>query len=1015
MLNKFDYLRLLYFSVFQRLGYPDRHHIPKVDIYSCAATNFNTKQSEKGSVFSRLGTKIPDMSKPPISIEDLKTLEEDEQDKFKNTTLQELNSLKEQLEKQISLEENIEKSTEPPINTTIRNNTIPVKKTVQPVVVEKSKLTDNSETTSSQLKTAKSMPNKNLLVKTKPAKVIKESDSIFGSVLSSIDDKILESKKKDKKDERRISTTDDERIVEKKKDSKDDKKTHDPRKDEKKSQDKRSDGKKSLEVSKSEKSNKDKKDSSISKQVDSKNNKSSENQLDVKQDIVNKIKNDKTENSNNENSSKKSNTGDGHSTFKRLADKYNPKPRKTSTDNMEVSNTQLDNINTSQPKPLLQDNAPLLKSPIHDVNNASNKSNETLSNNIGIKNDNFKGMEVLKYPQMQNNIVFNRTPQHVTNFDNFDNQATKYIPPLMNAPFSNLRQIRTEPVFNPPNQFHLRPQIVPQNNHLRPEIVPQNNQCGSGIQHQQDRPFPLFNDVPRFDAPVQNHNNFNQNMNQYEPYGNTPEFYNNSIGAPMQQPLVSPPTDHLKYYDDQRCHDIGHINQRSNECFVPQENRNNWNRNDPRLKRDPRNYREYREMKEKEANDTSQWNNAQNFRNVNEINKDPRCNRDPRTRERNSRESERDPRNRDNWNRSRSRDRRFDSRHSGARSRSRSRPRVLATNDAFMSPLDKLYKGNDNQVGKGYGIQGFRIPKLKKDEVDTPRQLSDDSDLIVIEEDSDQINDTCQEEIHKTPQEEVENTPEVEQQSTVKEDDCKENKNVEVADNDKKIEQAENDITVSSKETEEKLEENKLDNSPVSKKGAEQTECIKSEPSPSEIKQDGNEETSFNEKNIIIKFFANLLGRENKDQKKGALLSLISTFSDSIGEKQIQRITDIIEHGEKSSEDEEEEDVKEENIVKDTEKEQEKNASKQIDVDVSTKKKLIKKTDTKQDIKEKVNTKKSIKKPVNKPKQINTKSSTGKVKKKDTEEEEIVESIGERIKNRKRKRLIHHKGNIDRN
>ncbi|KAJ8972648.1 hypothetical protein NQ317_008234 [Molorchus minor] len=79
---------------------------PKIDIYTSAAESLRNQRFKDTPIIG----KLPDMSRPPISLEDLKTLEDDVQDKINESSLMsssllDLNNLKQKLTEQIHLEE----------------------------------------------------------------------------------------------------------------------------------------------------------------------------------------------------------------------------------------------------------------------------------------------------------------------------------------------------------------------------------------------------------------------------------------------------------------------------------------------------------------------------------------------------------------------------------------------------------------------------------------------------------------------------------------------------------------------------------------------------------------------------------------------------------------------------------------------------------------------------------------------------------------------------------------------
>ncbi|XP_066144550.1 uncharacterized protein [Euwallacea fornicatus] len=243
---------------------PSTERRSKVDIYSCVVLN---PESENRI----MDTRLPDMSKPPISLDDLKMLEDDVQMKISNSvydlkSVDELQEVRRRLQFQLKVDE-INSALSPPeeINTTVRNTSKLSKKRVSSEsksierssnMGSKTKSTTNlikevKSPTSTVLKTAKikgPADTKTSKGKDKPdnvktsknseqtddinihkskeessvtkviknivelpdntpsKKCVKEVD-IFADVLSSIDSKIFDEKKKSKKSDRRLSTT----------------------------------------------------------------------------------------------------------------------------------------------------------------------------------------------------------------------------------------------------------------------------------------------------------------------------------------------------------------------------------------------------------------------------------------------------------------------------------------------------------------------------------------------------------------------------------------------------------------------------------------------------------------------------------------------------------------------------------------------------------------------------------------------------------------------------------------
>lgn len=201
---------------------------PKVDVYS------NVVIQKPVDVFQ----KLPDMSRPPISLDDLKTLEYDVHQKmssaaFANKTVSELQEYKKQLQLQLKVDElnealGLDIADENDfVNPTARNAHTPSSrlsysedkarrsrkskrsksssrssKEVNPLPCHEKSAADAKQNTSSK------RPSTNLIYIKLDAENNKSKETdIFGNLLSSIDDKIIKDTKKTKKAERRSSVT----------------------------------------------------------------------------------------------------------------------------------------------------------------------------------------------------------------------------------------------------------------------------------------------------------------------------------------------------------------------------------------------------------------------------------------------------------------------------------------------------------------------------------------------------------------------------------------------------------------------------------------------------------------------------------------------------------------------------------------------------------------------------------------------------------------------------------------
>ncbi|KAK9874348.1 hypothetical protein WA026_002698 [Henosepilachna vigintioctopunctata] len=447
----------------------------------------------------------------------------------------------------------------------------------------------------------------------------------------------------------------------------------------------------------------------------------------------------------------------------------------------------------------------------------------------------------------------------------------------------------------------------------------------------------------------------------------------------------------------------------------PRVNMNRGNQfhcNEPRLGRDSRmTYREYKEQKERE-------NRGRGSR-EREI-------RDRENRERDSIERQRKDRegaalreqedvgatthhkeeNRENdgirkkWDRNRSRERsasrysrrRSSSRYRGEqenrRNRSKERLRlgesrfdkVYSSRDIdkedFTSPLDSLYTSSKAKTGKGYGVQ-FKIPKLVKEE---EKQKKDD---IIFEKSKEKVDDDYQaaEKIKHGTRDTTEQKHEI--------IDKEENEEKKVSKSDKNQRLEEVDSNINNEDIIDKTTNVALINEDVIEIKTEVpvVEVIHSpEKVDSKIKNVDTENNQSpiektedskipetngkkeEEESILSKFFQNLMKSSNKDEKKGALLSLISTFSDSFSDQQLKRITNIIRS---------EENVETDQAIDKTEKDKNLQEIERVDEQVEltpTEKKEIRELNVNHE--------------------------------KDVEDNLVQVSVGERIKNRKRAETV---------
>ncbi|CAH0548709.1 unnamed protein product [Brassicogethes aeneus] len=213
-----------------------------------------------------------------------------------------------------------------------------------------------------------------------------------------------------------------------------------------------------------------------------------------------------------------------------------------------------------------------------------------------------------------------------------------------------------------------------------------------------------------------------------------------------------------------------------------------------------------------------------------------------------------------------------DSANDDNRPRSRSPPK-----ESFHSPLDSWYVSDKNLTEKDYEVQNVNIPKIKKDFTkDIIKTAEDESN--VVDPESDAVNSVEKGEL-STQEPEATSIPEnPEIQPEVVESTFKTTTE-----------------TPSSSVQDDPIEESKVKTdkkeTPAEEEKDTTEEVTSTQPHPQE---ETKPESSTAEQNILAKFFANLMGSGNKEDKKGALLSLISTFTDSFSDTQIKKITNII-------------------------------------------------------------------------------------------------------------------------
>ncbi|KAJ8956301.1 hypothetical protein NQ318_015037 [Aromia moschata] len=1084
---------------------------PRIDIYSSAGESLN-----KSRYYNNLplNTRVPDMSKPPISLEDLKTLEEDVQDKINETTLKsaslnELTNLKNIITEQIQLEDIKSKSPQKPkcedINTTVRNNSTLTKKAIQSPdkLNVKEKTVDSPKPGSSKIKDPKpetnpetspkkenKSNNTHTALKPKSPKVLKEPASIFGSVLSTIDDKILEVKKK-KEDKKHSAPGKDEKRPdggrEKSKDKSSETKKEEKRNSsDKKSDDKGSSKKKSDKISSEDKgkistkteekcslsgkksfeeleqSLKDKLKAAEEDQVKSAINVKDEENKDCKNEESNDAK-DKVVTSRifvrKETELKPTkeiaieNREDAAPTrpqqapvFRRLADKYNPKPRKPALE-ADVDKAVADSIEEKMksfppkipvinqlPEPVPPPASLILCSQAEPetpapsaqlpavLQNILNPSTTQLINNVvshlrqtNDANDGSRTPLLPNPPSLLGNppALLGNQPTLMGNPSLLGNpqslmgsspgQLAGNTPLLMSPPTREdnfvseyCREQFNGDYGNPATDYGNPGQYAQQ---MRPRFEPPRSQFAPKS--------------PRYGAPLMGekyNENFAQDRQFCQPYGYQQnnhmdmqplDYYPPNAPTPANQyncgpPLLSPEIPHF------------HNEQKPAGFWRNEDTRMHWDRRDQdlRMSRDPRTYREYREMRERDPRIARDNRDQRDNRDPRDVSRDPRLNRDPRDRE------YRDPRlnkPRDDRDTARCRDNRFQqrdyrpnrydskfdrmySRTNHERSRSRSRSMSQA-NETFVSPLDSLYTGKEeHRTGKGYGVQNFRIPKIKKEDEskgkdeECAKVTSTNEDLII--EDHDAENDEAADRNSDEEDQPEESKPE--EIVVVEEEVAEQNKSAE--------------------EIKEPDVEKERSASPQPQKEASEPAKVIEPMEPEQPKvtssQSAEPESKPADQTILAQFFANLLGSKNKRDKKTALYSLISTFSDSFSDKELSKITKIIKADDEDDDTSEEEDESKKPVQK---PDDEKDAVKEPTADENEKeeriarptrykpRRRVRRISSNSPSKEDTNKEKEpITSPEPQPQETETKQDPSK------EEDSVIVTVGERIKSRKR-------------
>ncbi|XP_031332986.1 uncharacterized protein LOC116163261 [Photinus pyralis] len=645
----------------------EHYKTDKPDIYRRAAESLTANLNKK-PVFERLGTRV-DMSVPPLSAEDLMQLTESD-----SVTVTDLEHVRDDLKKKLSQEEG--KCHIPDLRMKLTR--------------DRQKEHNKSQSSS----------------KPRTEKVFKDPDSKFGSLLSSIDDQILEKKDTSKKDEKRSrSDKDRERDKHKHKSKKRDRSKERRRSKDRKHHDKDRD--------KDKDKPKDKKEESSKKETVKKE---SEKKDTVKEKIVEKVKVEVPE----------------KPVFKRLADKYNPRPRKNSIEVVErppeipikeaVPSVNKDAILSTVKSNLLRSIDETLLCNVKEVL-LSNK--DTLTRNpIASPVDKLTAtMKEIKSDNDQYLTSIRDTycpPKPIKDIVGSTNQIEKFAGTVAKEAKKDNEQYLTtiKDTYYPPKpvnemwspSYGMMPQTTMEfippvttkragNTYLNTFIV-HNNVSSHGQYTQPSSSFPPKPFHPYDPLPSPNHYESNQQQLDYYSHNQRPNYQN----RPYQQ----------QYSRDRQLTDVWSSDRQQPDNWNNSDN--TWNQQSDATWTQDRQPSENAWSQEPRQH-SDNWN------------LDPRTaarpstfNRDPRIRQREEKESTQKmvfvppP--------SQTKRRSVDDYPTYGQSRydmMYNQDRIK-NEETFTSPLNSLYTtGNDSQrTGKGYGVQKFRIPK-KKMETEEPK------------------------------------------------------------------------------------------------------------------------------------------------------------------------------------------------------------------------------------------------------------------------------------------------------
>lgn len=844
-------------------------------------------------VVEELKEKVPDISKPPISVEDLKLLQEDD-DALKTVSLEELEGMRGNIMKQLD-EPDENKQISSPVE--IVDLAKPDDGDVKSVLVVKAVDVKDiplppKETAPLPPKDTATVPSKEAPKIVKTAKVIKDADSIFGSTLSSIDALMLSEEAKKRKDKKKETKKDEVKKTDRKKE-KDTKDGHkkEPSKSERKDKEKKE------AHSKSSSKHKDLKHSDRDKHK----SKDKNEERKVKEDKPEVVKTPVIPLITGEDAAKSTESEESATkpVYKRLADKFNPKPK--------VVNVEIDKQVTESIEKQIESEKPTLEfSRMLDPRMKPVPEPKTKPVILGSS------------PDPLNTIL-----QHIRISTNVAQTPDSYLAPTFEKQFptANFNQ----PSFIPPpptqNQFvHFTPPPQQQQQHNQFPVAP--NLFANAPQNRNNTFVNTF---------IVQHNNVSQN--QFGPAINTNQ--NMNIFQQQQAKKSFNPYEPISAEPQKEEYDLSKM--APTDFYSPPHQRAGATAAQQRALPSGYDPRPRPFVRDRRVNEYGDKDERICVAQQSQVKRDDR---DPRIRARERRESRKSIEAKEEHSRSRSRGR-YESYTKRERSRSRGR------DETFMSPLDSLYIADGSSksaTGKGYGMQKFKIPKIKREEKEENKKRESISPE--------------KKEADKT--EEVDNKKDVEPVKTeVKEE----------------TEKKQQEIVVAAAEDEKK--------EMVVEPPANLEEPPKIEAAEEKKPQEG-EKASVSDHAMLGEFIANLIGNTNK---KDLLLTLFNTLADSLSTQQKTKFLRIQQIADSDSSADESVSETKEKVEEEPKKEEDTQQPETVAPVKAPSPKSKKKC-----------SKKAASKVATKPPTEETEATT--VAEEDSDG--VVESVGERIKSRKR-------------